>query len=118
MMGVRFFRTFADILFTPKINNKTKSLIEKVKVYNALLHQYGLKDYQVHIGEVGVVKLDLMIELTGWLQVAEGFEKVSKRLFLRMLLKRALTLVTGDVNMKRKNATRSFVLVPRVLWCC
>lgn len=64
-------RSFADILFHHnKDNERVQLLVKKVRRYNKQLHRYGFKDYQV----------------------AEGFEKVSKRLFLRMILRRALYL--------------------------
>lgn len=65
-------RWFADLLFVHgRDNEKVRALVERVRVYNAKLHQYGLKDYQV----------------------ADGFGKISKRLLLLMILRRLLYLV-------------------------
>ena len=70
-------------------------LVKKVRRYNKQLHRYGFKDYQVSLQHQyhRVAYTSTRTRMTTFSQVAEGFEKVSKRLFLRMILRRALYLV-------------------------
>lgn len=68
-------------------------LVKKVRRYNKQLHRYGFKDYQVSLQHHSSTRTRMITHMTTFSQVAEGFEKVSKRLFLRMILRRALYLV-------------------------
>jgi hypothetical protein len=93
------YSSFADILFHHnKDNERVQSLVKRVRRYNKQLHRYGFKDYQVRKGASDrlVSQQPRLTQTSSAIvtsrQVAEGFEKVSKRLFLRMILRRALTL--------------------------